>query len=163
MEPRVSRGPGRVERVIAAALATEPDRAFTVQDLGERIYSGVNRMEKRHRVAIVRAMRSVAKRRAEIGVLEARSRGNPLVIFTRTSLSAASAAARQDAWYRFAKDFEPGGPWGLAVELAVATIDGDSGQVEGLTNRVKRFSFTYLANQHLFDAILGEGAIDNFF
>ena len=34
----MSRGPGRIERTIAAIFAREPDNAFTVRELAPRIY-----------------------------------------------------------------------------------------------------------------------------
>jgi hypothetical protein len=48
----MSRGPGRIERAIAAVL-DEAD-AFTIEDLCQRIYGGT---EKKHRVAVLRATR----------------------------------------------------------------------------------------------------------
>lgn len=59
----MSRGPGRIERAIAAILDTEPDNAFTTEDLCDRIYSGINRTEKKHRVAVLRAAANLMKRR----------------------------------------------------------------------------------------------------
>ena len=73
----MSRGPGHIERAILAALAAEPDNAFTVLDLVDRIWperslpwsrdgdevvENPNRAEKKHRVAVARAMRSVVAR-----------------------------------------------------------------------------------------------------
>jgi hypothetical protein len=59
----MSRGPGRIERAIAAILDGEADNAFTTEDLCERVYSGVNRVEKKHRVAVLRAANRLVKRR----------------------------------------------------------------------------------------------------
>jgi len=61
----MSRGPGRVERAILAAFAGEPDNAFTTDDLCQRAFPTVIRVEKKHRVAVFRA----AKKRPEIGYL----------------------------------------------------------------------------------------------
>ena len=36
----MSRGAGRVERAIMAAVRAEPDNAFTVADLCDRVYPG---------------------------------------------------------------------------------------------------------------------------
>jgi hypothetical protein len=57
------KGPGRIERAIAAALDAEPDGAFTTDDLCDRVYRGVNRIEKKHRVAVLRAASNLMKRR----------------------------------------------------------------------------------------------------
>jgi hypothetical protein len=59
----MSKGPGRIERAIAAALDAEPDGAFTTDDLCDRVYRGVNRIEKKHRVAELRAASNLMKRR----------------------------------------------------------------------------------------------------
>src|SRR4051812_10913423 len=58
----MSQGAGRVERAIIAAVQAEPDNAFTVADLCDRVYPGINRIEKKHRVAVQRAMKSVTSR-----------------------------------------------------------------------------------------------------
>jgi hypothetical protein len=39
----MSRGPGRIERAIEAAFAAEPDNAFTIEDLCDRIYPEIRR------------------------------------------------------------------------------------------------------------------------
>jgi hypothetical protein len=64
----MSRGPGRIERAVEAILIAEPDNAFTVEELCRRIYPPVGdakrlRLAKKHRVAVLRAARHLAKRR----------------------------------------------------------------------------------------------------
>ena len=51
----MSRGPGRAQRVIAEAFRSAPSQTFTVEQLILRVYPGVNRAEKKHRVAVLRA------------------------------------------------------------------------------------------------------------
>src|SRR4051812_5760539 len=58
----MSKGPGRLERAILAAVEAEPHSAFTVADLCDRVYRGINRIEKKHRVAVARAMKNAVKR-----------------------------------------------------------------------------------------------------
>lgn len=58
----MSRGPGRIERAIEAAFRAEPLHVFTVDDLARIAYPGVNRAQKKHRVAILRAARRVCER-----------------------------------------------------------------------------------------------------
>jgi hypothetical protein len=58
----MSRGPGRIERVIADAFTNNPSATFTVADLAASAYPGVNRIEKKHRVAILRAAWSVYRK-----------------------------------------------------------------------------------------------------
>ena len=56
----MSKGPGRVSRAIEAILEAEPDNAFSVEDLCDRVYPGINRVEKKHRVSVLRAANLVA-------------------------------------------------------------------------------------------------------
>jgi hypothetical protein len=51
----MSRGPGKIQRAIKAIIEAEPDRAFLLSELCERVYPGINRVEKKHRVAVARA------------------------------------------------------------------------------------------------------------
>jgi len=56
----MSRGPGKIERGLLALFVANPSAAFTVEELAEAMYPGVNRVAKKHRVAIIRAARSAA-------------------------------------------------------------------------------------------------------
>jgi len=58
----MSRGPGKIERAIEAVFAAEPDDAFTTADLCDRVYPGLNRVEKKHQVAVIRAAKKVCGR-----------------------------------------------------------------------------------------------------
>ena len=59
----MSRGPGHVERAIAALFEKQPDAAFTVTDLVMQAWPGLNDPGNHaRRVAAVRAARNVAKR-----------------------------------------------------------------------------------------------------
>jgi hypothetical protein len=77
----MSRGPGRIERAIAALLDGEADNAFTTEDLCERVYSGVNRVEKKHRVAVLRAANGLVKRRDNTGCMRSENLGGTRVYF----------------------------------------------------------------------------------
>jgi len=55
----MSRGRGKIQRAILAALAAEPDNAFLLSELCERVYSGSNRIEKKHRNAVARAAKAI--------------------------------------------------------------------------------------------------------
>jgi hypothetical protein len=56
----MSKGPGRIERAILAVFAANPSMTFTVDDLTAIAYPGLDRVEKKHRVAVARAARKVA-------------------------------------------------------------------------------------------------------
>jgi len=51
----MSRGPGKAQRVIAEAFRNAPSQTFTVEQLILHVYPEVNRVEKKHRVAVLRA------------------------------------------------------------------------------------------------------------
>jgi hypothetical protein len=55
----MSRGHGTLQRAILAAFAAEPDNAFLLSELCERVYSGRNRIEKKHRNAVARAAKAI--------------------------------------------------------------------------------------------------------
>jgi hypothetical protein len=62
IETFMSKGPGRIERALAAIFDGEPGNAFMTEELCEMIYPGC-RIEKKHRVAVMRAVAKLAKRR----------------------------------------------------------------------------------------------------
>ena len=51
----MSRGPGRIEQAIRVAFSENRNSTFTVDDLAGIAYPGLNRIEKKHRVSILRA------------------------------------------------------------------------------------------------------------
>jgi hypothetical protein len=55
----MSRGLGHVQRAIVAYFEAEPDSAFLLSELCERIYPRVNRVEKKHRIAVARAAKAI--------------------------------------------------------------------------------------------------------
>jgi hypothetical protein len=55
----MSRGPGKIQRAIEAVFEAEPDNAFLLSELCERVYTGRNRVEKKHRVAVARAAKKL--------------------------------------------------------------------------------------------------------
>ena len=55
----MSRGHGQVQRAILAAFAADPDNAFLLSELCERVYAGCNRIEKKHRNAVARAAKAI--------------------------------------------------------------------------------------------------------
>jgi hypothetical protein len=156
----MSKGPGRVEQIIETIFRAEPDNGFTIEDLCERVYSDSidsyeGRVEKKHRVAVVRAAKQVAKRLRHIQI--EKGFGKTLVVFNRYSvLSYAIARIKGDPMRRYRKrtgywstdeakirarlalggeDHElviPGGPWWRFVEEWTAERDGDVQKVARL-------------------------------
>ena len=76
----MSKGPGRIERAVAEAFAANANGILSVDELVSIAYQGINRVEKKHRVATIRAADKVAARtgwawwRAEMP-------GHPLVYY----------------------------------------------------------------------------------
>ena len=62
-------------------MDAEADNAFTTEDLCERVYSGVNRVEKKHRVAVLRAANKLVKRRDNTGCQRCENLGGTRVYF----------------------------------------------------------------------------------
>ena len=57
----MSRGPGRIERTVEQALR-DTDRSFTVEELAKLAYPGIGRVEKKHRVVVLRGISNIQKR-----------------------------------------------------------------------------------------------------
>ena len=85
----MSRGPGRLERAVKAAFDAEPHRAFTTEDLCAYVYGNRTRIEKKHRVGVIRAARRVLQREPTWRVTRTSSQGGRLVFF-RDSASKSS-------------------------------------------------------------------------
>lgn len=64
----MSAGPGHVMRTIATAVEAMPNREFYADDLYLLAFPGVRQIEKRHRVAVLRAMRKLAAARPHLGL-----------------------------------------------------------------------------------------------
>lgn len=58
----MSRGPGKIEKAVEAAFRENPDHAYTVEDLADHVFFGINRIEKKHRVSLIRATKKVCSR-----------------------------------------------------------------------------------------------------
>src|SRR6516164_5935447 len=59
IETFMSKGPGQVQRAIMAAFGSEPDNAFLLSELCEHAYPRIKRIEKKHRVAVARAAKTI--------------------------------------------------------------------------------------------------------
>jgi hypothetical protein len=58
----MSRGPGCIERAIERTLREQSSRSFTVEELAGAAYPSADLIEKKHRVAVLRALSKVEKR-----------------------------------------------------------------------------------------------------
>ena len=162
----MSRGPGRIEKAIEAAFTASPHQAFTVEQLVRiaypQDYSGdsynehiaylaatkqrVPRLPKKHRVAVLRAARNVAKRCDWVAVQRryhwqenGRWNASVLTIFAN-ALDLASYSAAQAFGARCEPEkhlAEPGGEWWVTVELAKARKAGDAVKADALQAQLR--------------------------
>jgi len=81
----MSKGPGRIERSLEAIFSGNSDLTFSVDDLVPRVYPGVDRVEKKHRVSIIRAANKVVARLGWVGYRAGRP-GGELIYWNQNSL-----------------------------------------------------------------------------
>ena len=82
----MSRGSGRIEQAIIAAFTAAPDNAFTVAELCDRIYPEAGYVDKKHRVAIIRAAKSLSRRWPDLGWRKSETLGGQTIYFNADSV-----------------------------------------------------------------------------
>jgi len=88
----MSRGPGRVERAIKAAFDAEPTRVFTTEYLCTHVYAGATKIEKKHRVSLIRAAKRVLQREHNWRMTRTHMPGAPFLFFNETAAERAEVA-----------------------------------------------------------------------
>ena len=86
----MSRGPGHIEQAIAGVLDAKPDDAFTTEDLCRVVYPHAKQVEKKHRVAVLRAVGRL--QRDTLDCLTSKHLGGTCVYFNRTSVQSYAMA-----------------------------------------------------------------------
>ncbi|MGU3536816.1 hypothetical protein [Methylobacterium sp. A54F] len=145
-----------MERAIEAAFIAQPSATFSIADLGPIAYPGLNQVEKRHRVAILRAADKVGKRLWWSGLRSERP-GGPIIYcnlldvrsYTLGRLRADHVAGAEPLdrleslleeprfgdprrhWSQWDR-MQPGGAYWIHVEMAKARKTGDLAEVERL-------------------------------
>ena len=61
----------QIEQAIEQVFAADPDNAFTIYDLCQRVYPGLGEPEKKHRIAIAAAKRLVERQGSSLDILGA--------------------------------------------------------------------------------------------
>jgi hypothetical protein len=151
----MSRGPGRIERAIEEAFTANPSQTFTVDELVAIAYPGTDEIEKKHRVAVVRAADKVAARRCWEKALSERF-NHPLVYFNKLDVrSYAIMRLRTDFLHndespaeveaqvdnpegREAEAMSEGGSWWLHVEVWRAERAGQHERAKALQDEVDK-------------------------
>lgn len=118
METLMGKGPGRIELAIEAAFDAAPDDAFTTSELCQLAYPGINAVEKKHRVAVLRAVYAVMERRHWVRALKSEGLGGGRVFFdSRNVMAYAMAHGKADAEYEFTDSRKPAGRKKTALDL----------------------------------------------
>ncbi|CAH1653436.1 conserved hypothetical protein [Hyphomicrobiales bacterium] len=153
----MSRGPGRVERIITSTFEGNPEGAFDVEELARLVYPGIEQVEKKHRVAVLRAARKVAHR-MHWGYWHSSRPSGPAVFGNKLNLQSYGFARVRAGW-RSPWDtmddlrqrlidpkahgsrwewIQPGGSWWLHVEMNKAKVAGDEAHFTDLHRQLNR-------------------------
>jgi len=122
----MSKGLGTIGRAIEAVLTAEPDNAFTVDDLCDRVFTRINRIEKKHRVSVIRAAKSVAKRHTNFESVRSELLGRTTVFYVADNvMSSAMARLKSDNLYGY-RNSHPNPRWVSDTEqqLQARLIEG---------------------------------------
>jgi hypothetical protein len=119
----MSRGPGRIQQVILSLIESDEDGAWTVGEICGRVYRGINRIEKKHRVAVSRALRKMVIPESW-AVIRLERQGSEYLLYNRLSLESTvrmrwnnSAIFFQYPYRRFKEG------WSHQVEKAHAAVE----------------------------------------
>ncbi len=86
-------GAQEIEQRITDALTSDPDNAFTTDDLCDHVYPGLTRAERKHRAAVVPVAKKVCERLGEHWEWwRAERRGGTLVFWNRVSVTSYALA-----------------------------------------------------------------------
>ena len=155
----MSRGPGRLEIAIAKAFGSCPSGTFTIEELVPVCYPGLNRPEKKHRVAILRAADRVASRMYWQRKCAERP-GHPVIyrnlldvrsytlgklrcdmVWGGRSLTVIEQMVDDPEAYRSEwADMQPGGAWWRHVEINRAVHEGREADAVAAQADLERFA-----------------------
>jgi hypothetical protein len=95
----MSRGPGRIERTIRALLDANPDESFSTDQLCNRCYGRGGWMERKHRVAVIRAMHGVLKDDPDWRCGRSNGRSRRMICYNAASLLSTAQAFAPSSVY----------------------------------------------------------------
>lgn len=149
----MSRGPGRIERAILDLIDKHPEGAWTTEDLCRLIYPTANHVEKKHRVAVIRAVDTIlgkaGDQHCDWHMRQAGVGGRAVALFNSASVMSYSLARLkcESGWLnrteeQLLKQLQPGGDhnklvipggaWDSHTRQYIAERDGDQETVERL-------------------------------
>jgi hypothetical protein len=131
----VGRGPGWIQRLVESAFKANPTVTYTVDNLAVMAYPNAPRIEKKHRVAVIRAAAAAAK---VCGWWHARANrpGHPVVYGNPLDLQSYAAWNMQLDLLRgedLAAWMQPGGIWWMHVEINKARAVGNDAEADIMT------------------------------
>jgi hypothetical protein len=104
----MSRGFGIIQCAIVAVFIAEPDNGLLLSELCERVYRGINRIEKKHRVAVARA----AYRIPWLAHMKRETLGCEVVFYNPASVLAyGMARLKSDRFSRYERHSDPRFRW----------------------------------------------------
>src|SRR5262249_46583710 len=107
-ETLMSRGPGKLQRAIEAIFGAEPDNGFLLTELCERIYRGINQVDKKHRVAVARAAYGIPW----LAIRKRETLGGELVFYNPASAMAyGMARLKGDNFEGYERNSDPRFSW----------------------------------------------------
>lgn len=118
----MSRGPGRTERAIEALFQGHPDDAFTIEDIADRVYAGINRTEKRHRVSVLRAAKKTCERMTDWTWYVGENRGNTLVFFNYYDPRSYTVARLKADMFNYYRHKDARSPWNNSSEADIVAM-----------------------------------------
>jgi hypothetical protein len=144
LEVDVSRGPGRIQRAIESTFRQNPSSTYSVDELAAVAYPGINQVEKKHRVAVLRAAAAAAET-CGWWYGQAQRPGHSMIYgypldlrsyaiwtmrrdFLSGSMTPEQLAKALDDpkdWRSEWKNVQPGGSWWYHVEINRADREGD--------------------------------------
>jgi len=85
----MSRGHGKIQQAIILLIESDEDGAWSTSEICSHVFRGLNRVEKKHRVAVSRALRTMALPETW-AVSYAERRGGDAVLYNRLSIESTS-------------------------------------------------------------------------
>jgi hypothetical protein len=128
----MSRGPGRIERIVEQTLVNA-EQSYTIEELAFIAYSDINQVDKKHRVAVLRALANVQER-SPLWWFQTFTPPWRWIITNRNSVRSYAHGLLRSSWW-LAPDYslnkvekiladpavqsvmEPGGLWWIEVEM----------------------------------------------
>lgn len=101
----MSRGPGRIQQTIIQMIESDADGAWTTGEICASAFRGANRIEKKHRVAVSRSLRTMALPETWAVVRCERS-GSEYVLYNLISLESTLLKIYQSRYVSYCRSFE---------------------------------------------------------